>query len=105
MSVIPSFIESYSLALAESMMVGTPSVVSYAAAMPEFAKDNEQVLFYDSLDVISCAARIENIFVHKDLSERLSLNSRLRKLKDCDKIETLRIQLDNYDVISHMNHT
>lgn len=104
-SVIPSFIESYSLALAESMMVGTPSVVSYAAAMPEFAKDNEQVLFYDSLDVISCAARIENIFVHKDLSERLSLNSRLRKLKDCDKIETLRIQLDNYDVISHMNHT
>lgn len=103
-SVIPSFIESYSLGLAESMMVGTPTVVSYAAAMPEFAKDKEEVLFYDSLDVVSCAARIEDIFTHKELSERLSRNSRFRKFNDCDQKETLRIQLENYGVVSHMSH-
>ena len=104
-SVIPSFIESYSLGLAESMIVGTPTAVSYAAAMPEFAKDKEEVLFYDSLDVVSCAARIENLFTHKELSERLSNNSRLRKYEECNQKEALRIQLDNYDVISQVSHT
>ena len=103
--VIPSFIESYCVALAESMIVGTPTVVSYAAAMPEFANDKIEALFYDSMDYVSCAARIEDIISSKALSERLSANGRSRKLIDCDKSEMLTIQLNNYNSISRILHS
>ena len=32
--VIPSFVETYCLALAEAMIVGCPTVVSYTSALP-----------------------------------------------------------------------
>lgn len=102
--VIPSFVESYCLALAEAMMVGTPCVVSYAGAMPEMAEPNSEALFYSSNDYISCAARIEECLSNRHLSESLSSNAIKRKQKDCNKDEMIKIQIRNYkDFLSDNN--
>lgn len=94
--VIPSFIETYCVALAEAMMVGTPCVVSYAGAMPEFAVANEEALFYTSSDHVSCAARINDCLTNRSLSEKLSVNGHKRKLQDCNKEKMKEKQMDNY---------
>ena len=73
--VQPSFVESYSLALAEAMTIGTPCVVSYAGAMPELAIDNYSALFYNSFDYHSCAAKISKLINDRHVSAELSANS------------------------------
>lgn len=94
--VIPSFIETYCVALAEAMMVGTPCVVSYAGAMPEFATANEEALFYFSSDHVSCAARVDDCLTNRALCEKLSINGRQRKQQDCNKEIMKEIQMENY---------
>lgn len=97
--VIPSFIETYCVALAEAMMVGTPCVVSYAGAMPEFAEAGKEALFYNSADYISCAYRVSDCLKDRILSEQLSSNGKFRKMQDCNKEQMLNIQLSNYKKI------
>ncbi len=94
--VVPSFVESYGMALAEAMMVGVPCVASYAGAMPELAFDKQEALFYNSSDYVSCAERISDCLSNPQLAQTLSHNSHARKMKDCDKAQMLKTQLDNY---------
>lgn len=70
-----SYVESYSLAVAEAQAVGVPSIVSYAGAMPELAVDRESALFFSPGDYVSCAARMMELIENKDLAERLSINA------------------------------
>lgn len=71
-----SYVESYSLAVAEAMMAGIPLVVSYAGAMPELAQDKETALFYTPSDYFSCAYSLRKIFESDDLSLKLSKTAR-----------------------------
>jgi glycosyltransferase involved in cell wall biosynthesis len=73
--VVPSFVESYSMAFAEAMAVGIPCVVAYSGAMPELAQDNESALFYSANDEVMCANQIKKLITDKDLSNKLSKNS------------------------------
>ena len=70
-----SFVESYSLTVAEALTVGVPSVISYAGAMPELAKDGETGLFYNPTDYFKCAYQIMKILNDDKLSEILSLSA------------------------------
>ena len=70
-----SYVESYSLAVAEAQAVGVPSIVSYAGAMPELAVDREEALFFSPGDYVSCAARMIELIENKDLANHLSDNS------------------------------
>ena len=97
--VIPSFIETYCVALAEAMMVGTPCVVSFAGAMPEYATNNQDALFYSSRDYVSCASRIHDLLSNRTLCEIISKNGIKRKEKDCDKNSLQSIQLKIYNSI------
>lgn len=76
--VISSFVESYSLVLAEAMMLGVPCVVSYAGAMPELAEDERSALYFPTGDAEECAYKIERLLRSKNLSENLSKNSILK---------------------------
>ncbi len=76
--VNPSFVESYSNALAEAMMIGTPSVVSFAGAMPELADNNKEALFYTPGDHKRCAFLINKLIIDKELSTKLSQNAVIR---------------------------
>lgn len=71
-----SYVESYSLALAEAMAVGVPCVVSYAGAMPELARDGEEALFYTPSDYFKLAFLIDKIICNRQLSESLSVKAR-----------------------------
>lgn len=97
--VIPSFIETYCLAFAESMMVGTPTVASFAGAMPELAEQGKECLFYNSMDFQTCAHYIDLLIKNKELAEYISVNGRKKRLIENDKNLVLQTQLSNYEKI------
>ena len=99
MVVIPSYIETYSLLLAESMMVGVPSVVSFAGAMPQLATHNKSALFFPVGDHWSCAQQIERIINEPELANKLSTEARITALQRNDKINVIQTQLGIYDKI------
>ena len=97
--VIPSFVESYCLGFAEAMIVGTPTVVSFAGAMPELAIHKEEALFYNSMDYGTCAVYIDQLLQDKILAESISKKARAKRMKENNKKEILSNQLDIYDNI------
>jgi len=70
--VIPSFIESYCLALEESLTLGVPTVASFAGGMPELATHEETALFFTPGDIVMCANSIERFFTNKELIQKIS---------------------------------
>jgi len=87
------------MALAEAMIVGVPTVVSFAGAMPEFAEHYKSALFYNSIDHITCASHIDLLIQNKELSELLSRNARANRLKNNNINNILNTQLDIYKKI------
>ena len=96
MVVIPSYIETYCLALAEAMIVGVPTVVSYAGAMPELAQHNESSLFFPVGDYMSCSAQIEKLLNNMVLAEKLSIQARIEGLKRNNTDKVVKRQLEIY---------
>lgn len=97
--VVPSFIETYCLAFAESMIVGTPTVVSYAGAMPELAENEIEAIFYNSIDYRDCAAKIERLIYDKELAEKISNNCRNRRLKENNRKAVIDNQIKIYEAL------
>jgi L-malate glycosyltransferase len=83
--LMSSFIENSPNTLAEAMMVGTPSVVSFAGGAPSMARDERDVLFYREDDSMMLAYQIERIFKDSSLSKKLSKNSHSHAVKVFDK--------------------
>jgi glycosyltransferase involved in cell wall biosynthesis len=73
--VNPSFVESYSVSLAEALKKGTPSVVSFSGAMPELAISEDQALFFSPGDHLGCARQIMRLLDNHGLSQTLSKNA------------------------------
>lgn len=97
--VVPSFVETYCLSFAEAMMVGTPTIVSYAGAMPGLAIDGDEALFYNSSDYRQCASYIMKLVESVELSTRMSERARARRLMENDREQILSAQLSIYDSI------
>lgn len=94
--VIPSFIESYSLALAESMIIGVPTVVSFAGAMPELASHNKTALFFPINDHVSCSFQIDKLLSNDLLSKEISENARNTALERNNPELVVNNQLEIY---------
>lgn len=71
-----SYVESYSLALAEAQVLGVPCIISYAGAMPELAEHEKSGLFYSPGDYVSCAALMQRLIDDRALATRISITSR-----------------------------
>lgn len=100
-AVIPSFVESYCLAFAEAMMVGTPTVSSTAAALPTLADNNKEALFYSPKDYNDCARKIEVLLKDRELANTISHNCRCRRFKENDKKLVIETQYSIYsDIIN-----
>lgn len=97
--VVPSFVETYCLALAEAMMVGVPTVVSYAGAMPELARDGESALYFPPGDALSCAGQILRLIHNDALANGISAKSREAALIRNDPDTVLRRQMEIYDSV------
>lgn len=95
-AIIPSFVETYCLAFAESMIVGTPTVCAYSGAMPEFAVDKKEALFYNPHDYRQAAALIKKLIEDENLAKMISNNARSRRMKENAPELVLSTQLDIY---------
>ena len=96
-----SYVESYSLALAESMAIGVPSVVSYAGAMPELAEENRMALFYSPSDYYKCAYQIERLLDNEELANNLSHNARELAIERNSVEFVVKKQISIYNAIAY----
>ena len=74
--VLPSFIENSPNSLGESMIIGTPTVVSPVGGVTSIVVDNESSLLFPSGDHAAMAFQIGRIFSDDNLAARISCNAR-----------------------------
>lgn len=84
-TVIPSFVESYCMALDEAIHVGTPTVASFAGAMPELGIHKETVYYFHSGDPVMCANAIGAFFRNRSFSEEVSVKAYNSRRANSDK--------------------
>ena len=101
----PSFIESYSLVVAEAMTIGTPSVISFAGAMPELAENNKEALFFTPGDYKQCASMIIKLLNNNDLSNSISINAQKRAEFRNSIIDIATDQINVYREILSVEHS
>lgn len=97
--VITSFVETYCLAFAESMIVGCPTVCSFAGAMPELAEHGKEAFFYSPTDYVQAASYVDKIIEDPELAAKLSYNARKRRFIENDKQKVIERQLEIYETI------
>lgn len=100
--VNPSNVESYSNTLAEAMSVGTPSVVTFAGAMPELADNNKEALYFTIGDYKRCAHLIIKLLCDEKLSTEISQNALKRSLERNKIKDVASNQMDIYRKILGM---
>ncbi len=101
--VLPTYIESYCLAMVESMMVGIPSVVSYVGALPFNAVDERSALFFAPGDEAMCAYHLRRLLTDRALAERISQGAREIALVRNNTNRIIRDQIGIYhQVLSHV---
>ncbi len=75
-ALVPSYCETYCMALAEAMQIGVPLVTSFTGGSAWLAKDEESALFYPAGDEVMCAHQLWRILTDPKLAERLSNKGR-----------------------------
>lgn len=75
-ALIPTYVESYCVAMAEAMHVGTPTVASFTGGTAHLGRDEETCLFFPPGDTPMCAYQIERVLKNRELAERLSARAR-----------------------------
>ena len=103
--VMPSFVETYGVALAEAMIVGLPTIVGYSSGTACLSKHNVDVLFYNPIDYHMCAAYIEAFLEDVDLAERISRQAKINRNKLNNKTDAVNNQIDIYKQIIRNNET
>jgi glycosyltransferase involved in cell wall biosynthesis len=94
--VIPSFAETYCVAFAEAMRVGTPAVVSYTGGTAHLGKDEDSCLFFPPGDEAMCAYQLERVLTDEELAVRLSQESRKIAAIRNDRQRIVQRQLEIY---------
>lgn len=94
--VIPSFVESYCVALAEALFLGAPAVVSYTGGTAHLAGDEETALFFPPGDDAMCAYQLERTISDERLASRLSRNARDAAVVICHRQRIVQNQLAIY---------
>lgn len=70
--VLPSFIENSPNSLAEAMLIGTPSIVSFTGGIPSMVNDGESALCFPPGDAVLLAEQIRTVFLDNGLATALS---------------------------------
>lgn len=94
-----SYVESYSLAVAEAMAYGMPCVVSSAGAMAELGNEGENLSFFVPGDSFMCASKIQDLILQSDLAQTYSENAKKIGLKRNDPMNAVERQLQIYNHI------
>jgi len=94
--LMSSFLESYSMTIAEAMMVGTPVVTSYVGGTLSLGKDQESCLFFPAGDAVMCAECICRVLTNSVLACALSQCARDIAMIRHDRTNILTSQLNHY---------
>ena len=94
--VLPTFIESYCVALVESMILGVPTVVSFTGGTSYLAKDEDTALFFPTGDFEMCAYQLERLLFDRALAEKISLNARAIAMVRNDQTRITQNQINIY---------
>ena len=104
--VLPTFMESYGVALVEAMILGVPSVVSFTGGTSYLAKDEDSALFFPPGDYEMCAYLLERLLTESALGDRLSRRAREVALMQNNREQIIRNQIETYrQVLSEVNTT
>lgn len=103
-NVVPSFVESYSLAMDESLTIGVPTIASNTTAMPELADNENNALLVEPGNPLSIAKAISSVFDSDILSESLSKNA-LKSRRSYHESVDAGFQLEIYSKILNLNLT
>lgn len=76
-AVIPAFVESYCMALAEAMWVGTPTAVAYTGGTSWLGRDEDTCLFFPPGDEVMCAYQILRLLTVPALADAIARNARM----------------------------
>ena len=94
-----SFVESYSLVLAEAMAVGVPSVVSYAGTMPELTEYGKAALLYTPTDYRMCAHQVRQLLEDRNLASSISEAARCVAMERNNINSVVERQLEIYNQV------
>ncbi len=97
--IISSFIESFCLALAESMIVGVPCVASYTSALPELINDSVSGQLYPMGDYFVCAEKIMHYLEDDQFTRLVSINASHSLRKRLNSDHSVKQQINTYKQI------
>ena len=96
-ALVPSFIESYGLAVAEAQTLGVPVVAAYNGGAASLGRDEQTCLFFPPGDDDMCAYQLLRILTTRHLACQLSAEARRVALRRHDSERILQQQLAIYD--------
>ena len=100
--VIPSYVESYCLAMAEAMAIGLPCVATFAGALPELG-DSSNTLYYQPGDIESLAYNVICLF-NDNKKDIISREYRNIAQKRNNIAAVYQRQYDIYCSVINQNH-
>ncbi len=99
-TLLPTFVEGYCLALAESMYLGVPTVVSFTGGTAYLARDEESALFFPAGDVEMCAYQVDRLLKNRPLAENLARQAHQVGLQRSERAGILRRQVEIYQQVA-----
>ena len=99
--IVPSFVESYCLGMAEAMMAGMACVASRAGAMPELAIASEEALFFTPGSATELAEQALRLLQDPVLRADMGQKARARRLRDNQINQIVAQQIENYRIVLH----
>lgn len=91
-----SYVETYSLAVAEALTLGIPAVVAYSGATPELIGNSGCSLFYTPSDYFMCAHQIIRILESPALANNLSSLAKESRYRKTTPEGSCKNQIDIY---------
>lgn len=94
--VMPSYCETYCVALAEALYLGCPVVTTFTGGSAWLVSDEVTGLFYPSGDEKMCASQIERILTDHELADSLSRNAQAKARKRNNPDAIVKNQIEIY---------
>jgi glycosyltransferase involved in cell wall biosynthesis len=95
-ALIPTFVESYCVAMAEAMQVGTPTVAAFTGGTAHLGRDEETCLFFPPGDSAMCTFQLERVLKDRELAVRLSNQARKAAVVRHDRKTLVQQQIETY---------
>lgn len=99
LALVPTFIESYCVAMAEAMMVGTPVVCAFTGGTSYLGREEQTCLFFPPGDAAMCAYQMQRVLDDPALAHDLAARARVEALRRHDPTALTRRQMTAYRLV------